>query len=203
MKLYTIAKTQINLIELAKPLILASGSPRRQSLLESAGYRFAVEKSDADESFPGGMEPAQIAGFLARKKAETFLGVYKEGIVLAADTIVVLDGNILGKPENAQKAAEMLRRLSGRRHEVITGVAFLADGRIESFQDTAYVYFHDLESWEIDYYVSQYKPYDKAGAYGIQEWIGLIGIEKIEGSYFTVMGLPISKVHAYLKKYRV
>lgn len=190
-------------MDLVKPLILASASPRRKSLLKSAGYQFTVEKSDADESYPEGMDPAHVAGLLATKKADAFRGIHNDSIVLAADTIVVLNGNILGKPGDDRHASEMLRQLSGKKHEVITAVAFLVDGRIDSFIDTASVYFHDLENQEIDYYVSQFHPFDKAGAYGIQEWIGLIGIEKVEGSYFTVMGLPISKVHAFLKKYRV
>lgn len=189
-------------MNLTKPLILASGSPRRQRLLHMAGYQFSVEKADTDENYPATLEPSLVAEYLAVKKAEAFRDKHNGAIVLTADTIVVCDRQVLGKPGDTQHATEMLRLLSANRHEVITGVAFLNGGHIESFSDSASVCFKKLEDWEIDYYVSHYQPFDKAGGYGIQEWIGLIGIEKIEGSYFNVMGLPVHKIHEYLKKFR-
>jgi septum formation protein len=191
------------MIKLSKLLLLASGSPRRQSLLKTAGYSFLVENANVSEDFPPNLDARNVGEFLARKKADFFTGRDEGKIILTADTVVVLKDRILDKPKDAEQAYRTLKALSGEMHEVITGVAFLHDGTLLSFQDTSLVYFKKLLSWEIEYYIDNYKPYDKAGGYGIQEWIGMIGIEKIEGSYFNVMGLPIHRVHEYLSKFRI
>jgi septum formation protein len=190
------------MINLSKLLLLASDSPRRQSLLKAAGYSFTVETSKITEDFPPTVDVRNVGEFLARKKADSYSGRDEGKIILTADTVVVLKGNILDKPNDAEQAYQTLTALSGEMHEVITGVAFLHDGTIHSFQDISKVYFKSLFHWEIEYYIDNYKPYDKAGGYGIQEWIGMIGIEKIEGSFFNVMGLPIHRVHEYLLRFR-
>jgi septum formation protein len=191
------------MIKLSKTLLLASASPRRQSLLRAAGYSFVVENANINEEFPPDIETKMVGEYLARKKAGYFSRRDTGEIVIAADTVVVLNGEILDKPIGPEQARQTLNSLSGEMHEVITGVAFLHDGSIQSLSDTSKVYFKKLQNWEIEYYIENYKPFDKAGGYGIQEWIGMIGIEKIEGSYFNVMGLPIHRVHDYLQQFRI
>ncbi len=181
------------------PLILASSSPRRQYLMREAGYDFTVEKPDIDESFPKELPVEQVAKYLASKKAEYFRIELHNEIVITADTVVILDNTILNKPENRDEAISMLSRLSGRTHLVMTGVCILSSGKEESFDDTTEVTFKKLSPAEIEFYVDTYKPFDKAGAYGAQDWIGLVAIEKIIGSYFNVMGLPMHKVYEHLK----
>ena len=157
---------------------------------------------DIDESFPETLPHKEVAAYLARKKASVYLPELKENeLLITADTIVLLDGMILGKPDNYLEAREMLSMLSGRTHRVITGVCFTATHKQTCFSDTAYVTFGALSAQEIDYYISHYTPLDKAGAYGVQEWIGYVAVEKIEGSYFNVMGLPIFKVYQELKRF--
>jgi septum formation protein len=190
------------MIKLFKSLTLASASPRRQALLKAAGYSFAIENMHTDEDFPPALDVRSVGEYLARKKAGCFLGRDAGKIIIAADTVVVLKGKILDKPVDPGQARNTLFALSGNMHEVITGVAFLHDGTVHSFNDTSKVYFKKLQEWEIEYYIENYRPFDKAGGYGIQEWIGMTGIEKIEGSYFNVMGLPIHRVHDYLKQFR-
>ncbi len=183
------------------PLILASSSPRRQYLMREAGYDFTVEKPDVDESFPKELPVEQVAKYLASKKAEYFRVELHNEIVITADTVVILDNTILNKPENRDEAISMLSRLSSRTHIVMTGVCILSAEREESFDDTTEVIFKKLSPAEIEFYVDTYKPFDKAGAYGAQDWIGMVAIEKIVGSYFNVMGLPMHKVYDHLKKW--
>jgi septum formation protein len=181
-----------------RPLILASSSPRRQYLMKEAGFTFTVEKPDVEESFPTEMPVDQVAKYLAEKKAEYFRPEIKEEIIVTADTVVILEGKILNKPQDRNEAIAMLTALSGKTHLVMTGVSIVSKEKEESFDDTTEVTFVKLSTQQIEYYVDNYKPYDKAGAYGAQDWIGMIAIEKIKGSYFNVMGLPIHKVYQHL-----
>lgn len=181
----------------SRPLILASNSPRRQELLRKAGFDFEVRAKEVDESYPEETPPEDVAKYLALKKASVYDDI-KDEIVITADTIVKLNDQILGKPENYEDARRMLAALSGTAHEVITGVCIKNNDKEVVLDDITRVYFKKLSDEEIDYYITNYKPYDKAGAYGIQEWIGMMGIEKIEGSYFNVVGLPVHKVYEAL-----
>lgn len=181
-----------------RKLILASSSPRRQYLMSEAGFTFTVEKPDVEESFPREMPLEQVAKYLASKKAEYFRPDLHDEIIVTADTVVILDDTILNKPEDRDDAIKMLTKLSGKTHLVITGVCIVSKEKEENFDDTTEVTFKKLSQQEIEFYVDNYKPYDKAGAYGAQDWIGMVGIEKIVGSYFNVMGLPIHKVHYHL-----
>lgn len=181
-----------------RPIILASGSPRRQYLMKEAGFEFTVEKSGIDESFPGDMPHDQVAMYLAERKAEFFRPKIRDEIIVAADTVVILRDTIMNKPADRNEAIHMLSELSGRTHLVITGVSIVSKEKEESFDETTSVTFKSLTREEIEFYVDNYKPYDKAGAYGAQDWIGMVAIEKIEGSYFNVMGLPIHKVYQHL-----
>jgi len=184
--------------QITRPLLLASGSPRRQYLMKEAGFTFTVEQSGADESFPADMPLEQVARYLAGKKAEVFRLRLREEIVVTADTVVILRDKILNKPQHRPEAIQMLTDLSGQTHRVMTGVCILSREKEELFDDTTLVTFKSLTPEEISFYVDHYKPYDKAGAYGAQDWIGMVAIEKIEGSYFNVMGLPIHKVYQHL-----
>jgi len=188
-------------MNLNRPLILASKSPRRQQLLEEAGFRFQVKTVEICESYPQELDIHQVAIYLARKKVESFIPHLDNEIVITADTVVIIGDQIIGKPKDANDAAEMLRMLSGSKHQVTTGVCIATKEELECFDDTTDVYFKELSDDEIHYYISEYNPLDKAGAYGIQEWIGMIGIKRIEGSYFNVVGLPIQKIYHYLQKY--
>ena len=179
-------------------IILASKSPRRQDLLRLMDMEFEVVLRDVDESYPEGLTPQEIAVYIARKKAEAFDGTITDEVVLTADTIVCIDGLILGKPETPQHAIDMLKTLAGKVHLVITGVCLLYKGRYNNFFDVSEVFFRKLSNQEIESYVAEYNPLDKAGSYGIQERIGLIGIERINGSYTNVVGLPTEKLYAQL-----
>jgi septum formation protein len=187
------------MIELQKPLILASNSPRRKQLLHEAGFVFTIEVLPTDESYPPDLPAEAVAGHISREKAERFRGIRPGSLVLTADTVVIADHHILGKPANASDAFRMIGMLSGRSHKVVTAVSLLSDSGIQTVSDVAEVYFRDLEDWEINHYIKEYKPFDKAGSYGIQEWIGMVGIEKIEGSFYTIMGLPVQVVYQLLK----
>jgi septum formation protein len=180
-------------------LILASNSPRRKQILEEAGISFRVQTKDIPEIYPESLDCIEVPSYLAALKAKAFSDLNDQTII-TADTIVLLDGKILGKPSGRDDAFAMLRSLSGKKHEVITGVCILNKNTELIFSDTTDVYFKSLSDEQINYYLDHFKPYDKAGAYGIQEWIGMVGVEKISGSYFNVMGLPIHKVYAELKK---
>ncbi|MES2731838.1 MAG: Maf family nucleotide pyrophosphatase [Bacteroidota bacterium] len=188
-------------MNLKHPLILASNSPRRQQLLREMGIPFTVQVKDTPEDFPEDMPVAEVPGYLARKKATAFANDLSNAIILTADTVVIIDGKILNKPADAAEARYMLRTLSGRMHEVITGVCVLRGEQVQVFSDSVYVYFAALSDEEIGYYITHHRPFDKAGAYGAQDWLGLVGIERIEGSYFTVMGLPTHKVYAALREF--
>ncbi|MEX0967309.1 MAG: Maf family protein [Bacteroidia bacterium] len=182
-------------------ILLASRSPRRKEILEKAGFRFRCVPAGIDETHPAEMPAKAIPEYLAKQKAEALTNQVQPGeVILAADTIVILDNEILEKPADAAEAMQMLRKLSGKMHTVITGVCLKTQQQTITFSDLSEVYFKHLEKEEIDWYVNQYKPFDKAGAYGVQEFIGMIGIEKMVGSYFNVMGLPVHKVYAALKK---
>ena len=175
-------------------LILASGSPRRKQLLELAHIDFEVITSDVDETNPPGMPGEEVPVHLAIEKAKAVAEKYPGRSVLAADTVVLLDNDILGKPESDEAAKAMLARLSGRMHRVVTGVCLLQQGQEQSFSVTTEVYFRKLTETQISFYVDHYHPLDKAGSYAIQEYIGIIGIEKIVGDYYNVMGLPVGNV---------
>ena len=189
------------MLRLNKPLLLASNSPRRQQLMRDAGFEFTVKVKDTDEDFPKTMPAVEVPAYLARKKAEAFRQELDNQIVLTADTIVVIENEILNKPKDVLEASQMLRKLSGRQHQVITGVCIMTQESTESFIDIANVFFRELTDLEIDYYIKTCRPFDKAGAYGVQDFIGMVGIPRMEGSYFTVMGLPVHKVYEALSKY--
>jgi len=181
-------------------IVLASQSPRRKQLLEWADIPFDVLVRETDESFPSDMHPQDVAIYIARNKAMSVINSaeyqrYEQGrIVIAADTIVELNGEIIGKPSGRDHAVEILTKLSGQVHNVITGVVMRKMEEEIAFADITEVKFHDISLIDIIYYVEKYKPYDKAGAYAIQEWIGVIGIEWIRGDFYNVMGLPVSRV---------
>ncbi|SFA45301.1 septum formation protein [Pedobacter suwonensis] len=181
------------------PIILASKSPRRQELLTLMGLNFKVELKDVDESYPGDLSPAEIAVYIAEKKAKAFTADGE--IVITADTIVALNGEILGKPADRKHAQEMLTKLSGSKHEVFTGVTLAREGQIHSFYDRTIVYCRAVTAAEIDFYIDHYKPFDKAGSYGVQDWWGIVVVERIEGSYTNVMGLPTEKLYNELLKF--
>ncbi len=186
-------------MNLNRPLILASKSPRRKQLLEAAGFTFTVKEKEIEEIYPSDLELKQIPDYLSKLKASAFQHELKNEIVITADTIVIIGNQSLGKPKNKAEAIEMLHSLSGKKHQVITGVTLLTRQSSHTFSETTDVYFKKLSTDEIIYYVETYKPLDKAGAYGIQEWIGYVGIEKIVGCYYNVMGLPIHRVYHELK----
>jgi len=182
------------------PIILASKSPRRQELLKLMGFDFQVVLREVDESFPPELTPSEIAVYISEKKAKAFDLLVENEIVITADTIVSIDGKILGKPENEEHAFEMLSELSGKRHEVITGVSLLKNHQLISFYELTEVFFKEISAEEIQYYIQTFQPADKAGAYGIQEWIGLIAVDRINGSYSNVVGLPTHRLYTELCK---
>lgn len=178
-----------------KKIILASQSPRRKQLLEWAEVPFDIMVSDAEESYPEGMEPEAVAVHIATKKAEVIANQSDPtSIILAADTIVVLGSQIIGKPSSEEEAISIIQLLSGKTHRVITGVTIIKGNTTHSFYDTTDVEFHSLTDEQIKFYVEKYQPFDKAGAYAIQEWIGVVGIKSIKGDFYNVMGLPVSRV---------
>jgi septum formation protein len=183
-------------------IILASQSPRRKQLLQWAEVDFKIIVKETDESYPQNLSVENIPVHIARNKA---LAIRNEAIhektILAADTIVVLENEIIGKPKNREDAIRILSKLSGNKHSVITGVVIMNKEKEIAFADTTEVWFHQLTSKEIEFYVDKYKPYDKAGAYAIQEWIGVVGIKKISGDFYNVMGLPVSRVVKELSKF--
>jgi septum formation protein len=183
-----------------KKIILASKSPRRQELLRLMDLDFRIVLKEVDESYPDGLSPEDIALYIAKKKAEAFDEMVTDEVVLTADTIVSIGDKILGKPENEEHAVEMLNLLSGNTHQVITGVCLFYKQEYHSFFDISDVTFRHMSDEEIRHYVSKYKPMDKAGSYGIQEWVGVTGIVKINGSYTNVVGLPTEKLYQALIK---
>ena len=186
-----------------KKIVLASNSPRRRELLSGLGYSFEVRVlDDIDESYPGTLRGSDGAAYISRVKAEAYRNsMVDDELIITADTIVCLDDKVLGKPADELEAMAMLRGLSGRTHQVYTGVTIVTVEESTTFVARSDVTFAALTDEEILHYVTQYRPMDKAGAYGIQEWIGYIGVERIEGSYFNVMGLPVQRLYVELKKY--
>ena len=183
-------------------IILGSSSPRRNELLKSLGFDFIINPSNADENYPLNLKGHEIPVFLAEKKASSFNGVLTEtDLLITADTIVWCEGEIFNKPINFEAGKLMLQTLSGKMHEVFTAVCLKSANKQIIFYDATKVYFKKFTNEEIEYYLNKYKPYDKAGSYGVQEWIGYIGIEKIEGSFYNVMGLPVKKLHEELMKF--
>lgn len=181
-------------------LILASASPRRRQLLADCGVQFTLaEKFECDETFPATMPCCEVAQHISALKSNAYPNPLSEKeILLTADTVVIAENKILGKPADRAEAVEMLTLLSGRKHTVITGVTIRTATHTHSFSVESSVYFRALTSEEMDYYIDTYKPFDKAGAYGIQEWIGYVAIEGIEGSFFNVMGLPVQRLYVEL-----
>ncbi|MGL4596471.1 MAG: Maf family nucleotide pyrophosphatase [Bacteroidia bacterium] len=179
--------------------VLASKSPRRQYLLRELGLPFELLTKEVDESFAADLKREEIPLYLCQKKAEAFDGELTENtIVITADTIVWINDHVLNKPETEDDAKAMLRELSGATHDVYTGVCLKSATKTSSFFCRTRVFFKTLTAGEIDYYVNTFKPFDKAGAYGAQEWIGYVGVERIEGSYFNVMGLPVKELYEHL-----
>ena len=182
--------------------ILASKSPRRQFLIKDLGLNFEIATKEVDESFPSELKAEQISLYLCEKKAMAFDEELNDNtIVITADTIVWIDNQVLNKPENYDDAVRMLKLLSGKMHKVYTGVCLKSKHKIKSFYAVTNVSFKTLSDYEIEYYIRNFHPYDKAGAYGAQEWIGYIAVEKIEGSYFNVMGLPVKELYEELLKF--
>lgn len=184
--------------------ILASKSPRRQQLLSQLGIEYVVRVNDAPEIFPDSLNAQEIPIYLARQKALAVADDMAENdMIIAADTIVWIDGKIIGKPADATEAKQMLQMLSGNIHQVITGVCLMTTTKEKTFFTVTNVEFKQLHEWEINFYVEKYNPLDKAGAYGIQEWIGLAGIVSVNGSYFNVMGLPIQRLYEEIQRFPV
>lgn len=184
-----------------QPIILASQSPRRKQLLEWAEIPFEIVVKSTDEHYPFGLLPEEIAIHIARNKAIAVKNKVQPGkTILAADTIVVLGEAIIGKPVHREEAVSILLALSGQKHRVITGVVLMRDEKEISFSDITEVEFHSLSLAQIEFYVDKYKPYDKAGAYAIQEWIGVTGIKSVHGDFYNVIGLPVSRVVQELKR---
>lgn len=183
-------------------IILASHSPRREQLLNELGLRFEVVVRNWTEKYPGHLKGEKIALYVATEKAKTFQSEIKDNeIVITADTIVWCNNKVLDKPAGRDDAKKILREISGNTHEVITGVCLLSSEKLTSFYSSTKVTFTELTDEEIKYYIDNFSPYDKAGAYGIQEWIGIVACNHIEGSYFNVMGLPVQKVYQELQKF--
>ena len=182
-------------------LILASASPRRQQLMKDAGFTFEVWLKNVEEKYPQELHWENVPEYLSKVKASAFREELKaDEVLITADTVVCIHDRILGKPADRKEAISMLRKLSGNRHLVVTGVSVTTRTEQLSFSSRTDVFFKHLSNEEIEFYVDTYKPFDKAGAYGIQEWIGYIGIERIEGSFYNVMGLPIQKLYETLRK---
>lgn len=181
-------------------IILASGSPRRKDLMQKAGYQFKVITADVDESFKEGSQPNDVVLMLAEKKAKTVASKkkFKNTLIIAADTIVVNESKILGKPTDLADAKTMLQNLSNKSHEVITGVCIFYEGKAQTFSSSTQVILNELSATEIDHYCNNYEVLDKAGAYGIQDWIGLNKIKTLSGCYYNVMGLPLSLLYEKL-----
>ena len=179
-------------------LILGSNSPRRKELLSNAGFEFQVEKLNVDENFPSFMPSDEVAEYLAKEKNVAYRAKFENHTIVTADTVVVCEDKILGKPIDRDQATVMLESLSDKVHQVITGVCISNPEKTTSFSNITEVKIKPLKASEISYYVNDFKPFDKAGAYGIQEWFGLIGVEWIKGSYYNVVGLPIDAVYTSL-----
>lgn len=183
------------------PLILASNSPRRKEILSQAGFSFSVLPSDVDESFGDDLLLEEVPAILSARKALVLSDIHPNALILAADTVVILEGKILNKPATKQEAFDMLSQLSGKTHQVTTGITLKSPLGIQTKTDTSKVTFRSLAQWEIDWYVRGGSSMDKAGAYGVQDFIGMAGIASLEGSFYTVMGLPIFQVYEWLSPF--
>lgn len=185
-----------------KKIILASKSPRRQELLKGLHIDFEIRTKDVEENYAADLKPELVPIFLAEKKASAFVDELKENeIIITSDTIVIHQGNILEKPKDRAHAQEMLQTLSGAEHLVVTGVCVQSLSKKEIFSDSTVVEFESLTTEEIDFYIDNYQPFDKAGSYGAQDWIGFVAIKKLTGSYFNVMGLPVHRLYKILKEF--
>lgn len=182
-------------------IVLGSKSPRRQELLKSLGFNIEIRTKEIEENFPEEMDVLEVAEYLAKLKSEPLINsISSSELLITSDTVVLRDNAILGKPFDRKEAIEMITSLSDKEHQVITGVCLTTHDRQITFSNSTTVQFDDLELVEIEYYVDNFKPYDKAGAYGIQEWLGYVGIKKIEGCYYNVMGLPMNALYQKIKK---
>lgn len=179
-------------------IILASGSPRRQQFFKDLDIDFSIQLKEVEEIYPDELKGTEITDFLAELKSKAFTNLADKDVLITSDTIVWLEGKALGKPKDAKDAFAMLSALSGKKHDVITSICIRNKSFKKVIHDITTVTFKELSAEEINYYINNYKPFDKAGAYGIQEWIGFIGIDKIEGSYFNVVGLPVHKLYKEL-----
>lgn len=184
-------------------IVLASNSPRRKELLQRMGVNFKVRTLfGIEESYPDSLRGEDIVCYISRNKAKAYQSsMAPNELLITADTIVYVDGEVMGKPKNAEQAKEMLHKLSGKTHQVITGVTIVTAKRTENFGVTSQVKFTNITDEEINFYVDNYLPFDKAGAYGIQEWIGIVAVEEIKGSYFNVVGLPVQRLYQKLKTF--
>lgn len=184
-------------------IVLASNSPRRKELLQRMGVNFKVRTLfGIDESYPDSLRGEDIVRYISRNKAQAYRSsMAPNELLITADTIVYVDGEVMGKPKTAEQAKEMLHKLSGKSHQVITGVTIVTADRTENFGVTSQVKFAEITDDEINFYVDNYLPFDKAGAYGIQEWIGIVAVEEIKGSYFNVVGLPVQRLYQKLKTF--
>jgi septum formation protein len=181
-------------------VILASGSPRRKQLLEDAGIKFRILTKEVEENYPVYLQRTEIPLYLSKIKAHSLKTDFPDSLIIAADTVVVQRRDVLNKPASPEEAKQMLLKLSNNMHEVITGVTICYQGQERSFYDITEVFFKPLSEEYINYYIENFKPFDKAGSYGIQEWIGMVGIQKIQGDFYNVMGLPVSKLVTELEK---
>lgn len=184
-------------------IVLASKSPRRQELLKGIGVDFTILTKEVDENYPQRLPAIDVAPFLSLKKAKAFEDseLPENYMVITADTVVIVENEILGKPKDRDDAIRMMNLLSGKAHKVVTGVTVHTKEKTKTFSVTSKVTFETLDNQEIDYYIDNFKPYDKAGAYGVQEWIGYIGVSNVEGSYYNVMGLPTQRLYKVLKEF--
>ena len=185
-----------------KRLILASNSPRRRELLQGLGLDFIVKAKEVDEDFSDNMDKSQVAKYLAEKKALSYQQELEENdLIITADTVVIINGEILNKPKDKEEAFQMLQKLSGKAHRVITGVCMMDKQKMVAFDDMTEVHFKDMDKTELISYIENYQPFDKAGAYGVQEWIGYVAVYKMVGSFYNVMGLPVHRIYEELKKW--
>ncbi len=182
-------------------IILASGSPRRQKFLRDLEIDFTIKLREIEEIYPANLKGVEITDYLAELKSSSYDDLKKNEILITSDTIVWLENKAIGKPKDRNDAIKILMQLSGKKHEVMTSICLKTIDSIKIVNDITQVYFKVLTQEEVEYYVDNFKPYDKAGAYGIQDWIGYIGVEKIEGSFFNVMGLPVHKLYTELLKF--
>ena len=182
-------------------IILASGSPRRQQFLKDLGIDFTIKLREIEEVYPTNLKGVEITDYLAELKSSSFDDLKKNEILITSDTIVWLENKAIGKPKDRKDAIKTLKSISGKKHEVMTSICLKTVDSIKIVNDTTQVYFKTLTQEEIEYYLDTFEPYDKAGGYGIQDWIGYIGVEKIEGSFFNVMGLPVHKLYTELLKF--